>query len=188
MSKKSYLLFAMAAVVAFVALVVTVSVVSARNIAIGIESDIEASHAEIQSVTQKRVDALTSLVNTVQDAKVFEGDTLEKLTKARSLASEGKIEQAQIAIQSVAEAYPQIKTIDLYQNVMQETSVVENQLRISRDAYTNSVRRYKNHTRTFPNSLYLSLASYEVKDYEMFEASEGAKSYDPSSENLWEKK
>jgi LemA protein len=158
-----------------------------KNSAIKKENMIEREQANVQTIVQKRVDALTQMINTVKESKKFEQDTLTKLTDARSKAQSGDISSSGTILNATAEAYPELKTIDLFTQVNQETTTIENQLSNARQAYNTSVRDYKNSTQTFPNSVLLSFAGYQAKDYQPFTASSSAQSYDPSSTNLWDK-
>lgn len=160
----------------------------ARNAAIRQENQVDRDQANVQTIIQKRVDALTQMVNTVKDSKKFEQDTLEKVVEARDQAKGGDIARSATTLNAVAEQYPQLKTIDLYRNVMDETATVENQLSNARDAANTAIRDYNNTVRTFPNSLALSFAGYQPKEYTMFEANENAKAYDPTQDNLWNDK
>ena len=57
-------------------------------------------------MSQKRVEALSQMINTVKDSKKFKEDTIVKLTQARSQAKTGNVEQPSTILQATAEAYP----------------------------------------------------------------------------------
>lgn len=162
--------------------------VSASNKAISQEEQISEDQSNIDVVIQKRVDALSQMINTVKDSKKFEQDTLTQVTEARSQAESGNIEQSNLTLKAVGEAYPELKTIDLYQNVLNETATVENQIKGAREAYNHDVKSYRQFVRTWPNSMLLSWRGYDVQDYTMFTASNSAQSYSPSDDNLWDDK
>jgi LemA protein len=157
----------------------------AKNSAIKQENMIEREQSNVQTIVQKRVDALTELINTVKASSKFEQDTITKLTDARSKAKTGDIEGSATVLQATAEAYPDLKSIDLFSQVNQETVTIENQLSNSRQAYNTAIRDYRNKTQTFPNSSLLAMAGYTAKDYKPFTANSSAQDYDPSSDNLW---
>lgn len=159
---------------------------SIQNSAISMEEQIETSKSNIDIILQKRVDELTQLINTVKDSKKFESEALEKIIQARSEAQNGNIEQSNVTLKAVAEKYPELKTMDLYKNVMTATSVNENQLKQYRESYNNNIKDYRRFVRKWPNKNVLEMLGYEVKDYKLFEANSSATEYNPTNTNLWE--
>lgn len=157
-----------------------------RNSAINLEEQITTSKSNIDIMLQKRVDELSQLINAVKNSKKFEEETLEKIIQARNEAQSGNIQQSNLTLKAVAEQYPELKTIDLYKNVMTATSVNETQLKQYRESYNDNVKQYNKLVRSWPNSSMLSFTGYEVQKYELFTANESAASYDPTQTNLWE--
>lgn len=157
-----------------------------QNSAINMEEQIETSKSNIDIILQKRIDELTQLVNTVKDSKKFESEALEKIIQARNEAQSGNIEQSNVTLKAVAEQYPELKTIDLYKNVMTATSINESQLKQYRESYNNNIKNYKKYVRKWPNSNILNNIGYEIKNYKLFEANSSAINYDPAEKNLWE--
>lgn len=175
------------AVIAVLALVLMVffSAMGAKNRAISIEESAAASESQIQVVVQKRVDMLTQLVNAVQDSKEFERETLVELTQARAQAERGDIEASNVTLSAVAEAYPEIKSIELYDNLMMNTAVIENQLSNAREAYNREVREYNKLLRQFPSSTLIGMTNYEPVKFEMFTQNESADNFNPAENNLF---
>ena len=155
-----------------------------RNSAINLEEQITTSKSNIDIMLQKRVDELSQLINAVKNSKKFEEETLEKIIQARNEAQSGNIQQSNLTLKAVAEQYPELKTIDLYKNVMTATSVNETQLKQYRESYNDNVKQYNKLVRSWPNML--NSTGYEVQKYELFTANESATSYDPTQTNLWE--
>lgn len=172
------------AVLAFV-LVIFLTTMSYKNSAISHEEQINEDSANISAIVQKRVDMLSQLVNAVKDSKEFESETLEKITAARTQAESGDIENSNLTLAAVAEAYPEIKTVALYQDVMNATSSVENQLSGARGAYNADVKSYNKLLRQFPSGFFISITNYEPQDFKMFEENDSAKTFNPSDDNLW---
>ena len=156
-----------------------------KNRAISLEEQVSADLSNISVVIQKRVDQLTQLVNVIQDSKEFESGVLIQVTAARAQAEAGDIEQSNITLNAVAEAYPEIKTIGLYENLMNATSTVENQLSGARIAYNSDVQSYNKLIRQFPNSFFLDMAGYNKQSYRMFVANDSANDYNPAEDNLF---
>ena len=164
MKKSTFIV--LAAVLSFVAIVFLVFAVfiGSQNKAINLEEQINESKSAIEVQEKRRVDLIYNLVDTVQAYDEHEKDTLIALTEARSKASEGNVEDAQLAVQAVAEAYPELKSQANYQALMNELATTENLIAEHRNNFNIQVKAYNKHIRTFPNSFILGLAGYEKID------------------------
>lgn len=149
---------------------------SAQNKAINLEEQLNESSSAIEIQEKRRVDLIYNLVDTVQAYDKHEKSTLVSLTEARSKASDGNIEEAQLAIQAVTEAYPDLKSQANYQTLMNEMSVTENLIAEYRNNYNVQVKAYNKHVRKFPNTMILSIVGYDTLDvkYLEYEASSDA--------------
>lgn len=81
-----------------------------------------------------------NLVDAVKSYQNYEGDTLTKITQARTAAASGKVEQAQVALNAVAEQYPELKANENYKQLMTELALTENQIAQYRNNYNQQVR------------------------------------------------
>lgn len=88
-----------------------------QNNAIHLENQVEASESQIQAVLQKRVDSLSQLIQTAQEGSQFEKDALNQIIEARSKTAAGDVAGANLAINAVAEKYPELKSVALFSNV-----------------------------------------------------------------------
>lgn len=138
--------------------------ITSQNKAISLEEQVNESSSAIEIQEKRRVDLILNLVDTVKSYDNHEKETLTLLTEARSSASEGKVEDAQLAIQAVTEAYPELKSQANYQQLMTELSVTENLIAEHRNNYNIQVKAYSKHIRKFPNSLILGIMGYEQID------------------------
>ena len=136
------------------------------NRAVTLEENVSSSKSNISKEEQRRVDLFNNLVDAVESAKAFEQDTLVQIAQARGQANKGQVENAMITLASVVEAYPEIKTTDLYKQTMTEFSVTENRLAGYREQYNNDVREYKRFTRKFFTRIALSVTGYDVQDFQ----------------------
>lgn len=141
-----------------VGLIVLFSIIgSLNNTYVGLDNNVETSKSNISKEEQRRVDLFNNLVDAVQSATTFEQETQTKIAEARSQGNSGNIDQAMLTIQAVAEAYPQIKSIDLYKQTMTEFSITENRLAGYREQFNNDVRSFNNYVQGFPQALFLPL-------------------------------
>lgn len=151
------------AIVLFVTVLIVFS--SANNTAVRQEETINTSQSNISKEEQRRVDLFNNLVDAVQSYNQFEQSTLEKVIAARQQANGGQIENAQLTLATVVEAYPQLKSQDNYKQAMLEFSITENRLASYREQYNSDVKEYTQTVRSFPRSMILGIMGYDVKDY-----------------------
>lgn len=154
-----------------IVLFVTILIIGANtnNTAVRQEETINTSQSNISKEEQRRVDLFNNLVDAVQSAANFEQQTQTKIAEARSQGNSGNIDQAMLTIQAVAEAYPQIKSVELYKQTMLEFSITENRLASYREQYNNDVKAYRTTVRSFPRSMVLGIMGYDVKDYKLLD-------------------
>lgn len=143
--------------------------VSSENKAINLEEQINESHSSINVQEKRRIDLIINLVETVQNYDKHEKETLTLLTEARSKASSGLIEEAQLTISAVTEAYPELRSIENYQTLMNELSTTENLIAQHRNNFNIQVRAYNKHIRKFPNRFLLDMLGYEKIDIDYLE-------------------
>ena len=121
------------------------------------DQNVATAKSNISKEEQRRVDLFNNLVDAVQSATTFEKETQTKIAEARSQGNSGNIDQAMLTIQAVAEAYPQIKSIDLYKQTMTEFSITENRLAGYREQYNNDTRDFNIYVQGFPQGIFLSI-------------------------------
>ena len=160
------------AIVAALVLMIAAAFVSANNRAVSAEEQVNSAAADVQVVEKRRVDLVYNLV----DAVNYEGDTLTKITQARTAAASGKVEQAQVALNAVAEQYPELKANENYKQLMTELALTENQIAQYRNNYNQQVRAYNKLVRSFPTGFLLRVMNYQAIDttYADYDAPEDA--------------
>jgi LemA protein len=140
-----------------------------QNKAINLEEQIKESKSSIEIQEKRRVDLILNLVDTVKSYNKHEKDTLVQLTEARSNASKGNIKEAELAIQAVTEAYPDLKSQQNYKELMNELSTTENLIAEHRNNFNIQVKAYNKHVRTFPSNILLNIMGYEKMNVQYLE-------------------
>ncbi len=158
---------AMIAIAIFLALLLIIPVFSStHNRVVTLEENINTSGSNINKEEQRRVDVFNNLVDAVESAKRFEKATQVQIAEARSQANSGNVEQAMLTIAAVAEAYPEIKSVVLYDRAMTEFSVTENRLAGYREQFNTDVRSYNRKVRSFPSNLFLTIMGYDKQNFQ----------------------
>lgn len=149
---------------------------STNNRAISLEEQINGAASEIEVQEKRRVDLIYNLVDTVEAYAEYEGATLASVIEARTDVDNGNIEEAQMAITAVAEAYPDLKASENYNQLMTELALTENMITQSRNNYNAQIKEYNKFVRSFPANMILNIMGYEQVEfnYTEYEAPEDA--------------
>lgn len=134
-----------------------------QNKAITLEEQVETAQSDIQVQEKRRVDLLYNLADCVKQYDAHEAQTLKDIVDGRS--SSGSIEDAQMAIAAVSEAYPELKSNENYKELMNELSITENLIAEYRSNFNAQVKEYSRYVRQFPANFFLGMLGYEVQDY-----------------------
>lgn len=123
-----------------------------------------------------RWDALTALAEMTKSYSEYEYKTLsDVIAKRRAVtgasssadanAQENLITEAMTHIMAVGEAYPELKASETYVKTMDSINTYENQVRMSRMVYNDSVTKFNNIVRQFPSSIAASMLHFSVREY-----------------------
>lgn len=159
-------------VVAALVLLFVGGILSTKNTAIGYEETINSAKSGIQVQEQREYDLITKLVQVVEATGKFEGGTQLGIAKARTALKSGDVASAQLAINAVAEQYPQLRTTEAYTQLMTELSVSENLKAQYRSTYNDTILEYRRFVRRTPNDLLLRWVGYDVIEFKYLEFNE----------------
>ena len=123
-----------------------------------------------------RWDALTALVELVKSYNEHEYNTLRDIIAQRrpvngsSTASEAQAQEQVLSglvknINLVAEQYPELKANENYAKTMDSVNMYENQVRMSRMTFNDTVTKYNNEIRMFPASLIAGVLGFSTREY-----------------------
>lgn len=156
-TKRAINFYIIAAVVVVLVLMFSSMFGSVNNTYVNKSQTVSTAKSNISKEEQRRVDLFNNLVDAVQSAKNFEQATQTKIAEARSQGNSGKVDQAMVTINAVTEAYPEIKSTDLYKQTMLEFSATENRLAQYREQYNTDVKDYNSYVQGFPSGMFLSM-------------------------------
>lgn len=154
------------AAVILAAIVLSVfAVQSVQNKAISLEEQINTAQSDIKVQEKRRADLIPNLVDCVQAYDQHEYQTLMDVISQRGSSSDESVQEIQMMIQAVAEAYPELKSSENYRELMNELSTTENLIANYRNNYNTWVKSYNQYVRKFPNKQFLGLLGYEIINY-----------------------
>ena len=134
------------------------------------------SMSQIGVQQNSRWDALTALTELVKGYNEHEYKTLMDVIAQRrevgsgssaadAQAQEDAIGKAFTQIKAVAEQYPDLKANEQFLKTMDSVNSYENQVRLARMTYNDTVTKFNRIVRMFPDSLVASLLRFAAKDY-----------------------
>ncbi len=124
-----------------------------------------------------RYDALQALIKLTREYASYEADTLQKIIDARKIvsspspttdqinANEAALQEIGAKLIAVAEAYPDLKASQNYQQTMKDIKEYEENVRLSRMTFNDTVTRFNQEVRVFPASLVAGLLGFAKRDY-----------------------
>jgi LemA protein len=125
---------------------------------------VDNAWAQVEVQLKRRWDLIPNLVETVKGYAAHERGVFEEVTAARTRAqqaqgpaesaqAEGILSQALGRLFAVAEAYPDLKATQNFQELQAQLSETEDKVAVSRQVYNDTVLTYHNAIQTFPGAL-----------------------------------
>jgi LemA protein len=123
-----------------------------------------------------RWDALTALVELVKSYNEHEYNTLrDVIAQRKNITGESTVAEAQAQeqvltglvrnINLVAEQYPELKANENYAKAMDSVNLYENQVRLSRMTFNDTVTKFNKEIRQFPTSIVAGMLGVKTRDY-----------------------
>lgn len=157
------ILISIAAVIAVFAVFIFM-MQGSQNHAISLEEMVATAESDINVQEKRRVDLIYNLVDCVKQYDKYEAETLKEVIEARGNLND--VSNVTMAVQAVAEDYPELKADENYKNLMNELSITENLIAEYRSNYNNAVKNYNRFVRKFPDRMFLSMTGYEVIEFD----------------------
>jgi len=150
---------------------------------VSLRAGIDASWSDIDVQLKRRYDLIPALVEIVKGYKDYEGETLEKVIKARQQGlSAGTMDEKAAAanmlsgalgkIFALAEAYPDLKANASFLNLQNELSGLEHAIQNARRYYNAIVRDYNAKVESFPDLFVAQKFNFTARDYFELDESE----------------
>src|SRR5438552_53318 len=137
--------------------------------------------SDITIQLKRRYDLIPNLVETVKGYAKHEKTVFENVTKARANALSAQTvgeaakadNQFQTALKSlfaVAEAYPQLRASENFQQLQAEVTDTEDKIQASRRFYNGAVRDLNIRIQTFPTNIFAGMLGFKIREF--FDVSE----------------
>jgi LemA protein len=146
---------------------------------VGQEEAIKTQWAQVENQLQRRNDLIPNLVETTKGVAQQEKDVFGQIaeSRARLAGARSPEEQMEAANQQsaalarllvVVENYPQLRSNESFNRLMDELSGTENRLAVERMRYNERVQEYNTSRRQFPANV--TAGMFGFKEYPLFKA------------------
>jgi LemA protein len=143
------------------------------------EEAIKQAWSEVQNQLQRRTDLIPNLVETVkgiagQEQEVFGriADARARLAGARTpeetIQAANEQSSALARLLAVVENYPQLRSSESFNRLMDELAGTENRLSVARMRYNERIQQFNTLRRRFPSNIVAGVFGF--KEYPYFEA------------------
>ena len=165
--------------------VVVLWAIGGYNGMVKMDEQVQNSWANVETQYQRRADLIPNLVSTVKGYAKHEQQTLEDVVKARSEATQVKVDaenltpeklaafqKAQSGVSSalgrllaVAENYPDLKANQNFLELQSQLEGTENRITVARKDFNDTAKLYNQAIRQFPKNILAGMFGFEKKSY-----------------------
>ena len=143
------------------------------------EEGIKAQWAQVENQLQRRNDLIPNLVETTKGIAQQEKDVFGQIADSRAKMAGARTPEQTIQAANdqsaalgrllvVVENYPQLRSSESFNRLMDELSGTENRIAVERMRYNERVQDYNTSRRQFPSNITASLFGF--KEYPLFNA------------------
>ncbi|MCQ2135005.1 MAG: LemA family protein [Bacteroidales bacterium] len=152
-------------------------VVKTQNLLVKLDEMCKNALKQINVQQVSRYDAIAALVKLTREYASFESETLQKVVEARKITTsasptvedinwnEAALKEVSAKLIAIAEQYPDLKSNQQYTKTMDEITRYEENVRLSRMTFNDTVTKFNQQVRMFPGSLVASLLHFAPKEY-----------------------
>jgi LemA protein len=158
------------------AVLVVLFLIVTYNRLVRLRNRTENAWAQIDVQLKRRADLVPNLVESVKGYAAHERETFEAVTNARAAAqsartveeraqAENLLSQALGRLLAVAEAYPELRATEQFQDLQRQLEETEEKIAVSRQVYNDTVLTYETARETFPTNLLATTLGFGPRQY-----------------------
>jgi len=173
-----------AGVLILMVLAIGCSFITTRNDLVREQQNVRAQWSQVDVALQRRSDLIPNLVETVKGYAKQEQTVFGAIANARAALSGARTPQEKMDANNqlsgalsrllvVVENYPQLKSNETFNRLMDELAGTENRINVERRKYNEAVQAYNTDLQIFPKNIAASMFGFQPEPY--FKADEGAR-------------
>jgi LemA protein len=165
-------------VIVLVALVLLLAlvIVGMYNRLVRLRNRSENTWSQVDVQLRRRYDLIPNLVEAVKGYASHERTTFDEVTKARTAAQQARGIEDQAKAENVltaaigrlfavAEAYPELRATENFQQLQAQLAEVEQNIVVARQVYNDTVLTYDNALETVPTNIVAGLFNFRPRAY-----------------------
>jgi LemA protein len=163
-------------VIAVIVIILIFWVIAMYNGLVRSRLNVKEAWSGIDVQLKRRSSLIPNLVETVKGYAAHERETLENVTRARSLLNnaQGPREAAQAdnmltsalrSLFAVSEAYPDLKANANFMELQRELTDTEDKIAYARQFYNTNVGNYNEKRTTFPTLIFANMFNFEAAEF-----------------------
>jgi LemA protein len=169
-----FILYVIIAIVVIIALVVW----SSYNGLVRLKVRVDEAWSDITVQLKRRYDLIPNLVESVKGYATHEKEVFEKVTEARANAinaqgqgvaatakASNQFESTLKSLFAVAEAYPQLRASENFQQLQAQLVDTEDKIMASRRFYNSGVRDLNTKIQVFPTNVFARRLGFQKRDF-----------------------
>jgi LemA protein len=146
------------------------------NRLVRLRNRVENAWSQVDVQLRRRYDLIPNLVETVKGYASHERATFDEVTNARTRAQEARTVPEQASAENVltaaigrlfavAEAYPELRATENFQQLQAQLQDTEDKIRVARQVYNDTVLTYENARETVPTNIVAGAFNFGEKEF-----------------------
>jgi LemA protein len=153
-----------------------IALVVLYNRLVRLRNRVENAWSQVDVQLRRRYDLIPNLVETVKGYASHERATFDEVTNARTRAQEARTVPEQASAENVltaaigrlfavAEAYPELRATENFQQLQAQLQDTEDKIRVARQVYNDTVLTYENTRETVPTNIVAGMFNFGPKEF-----------------------
>jgi LemA protein len=166
----------MALIVIFIIGVIAIVFISIYNGLVRLKVQCDNAWSDIDVQLKRRYDLIPNLVETVKGYAAHEKGTLEGVVQARNQAmtaegpaakaqAEGMLTSALRQVFALAEAYPQLRAVESFNQLQGTLNSIEDSIQNARRYYNAVVRDFNTKIAQFPSNIIAGMFNFKSREF-----------------------